>query len=89
MRYFYVYILTNLSKSVLYIGVTNSLERRLIEHRSKINPFCFTSKYNVSELAFFEVFESIEDAIKREKSIKRMSRVAKEKLIKKFSDLRS
>ena len=53
---FYVYSLTNVNKSVLYIGVTNNLKRRLIEHKSNFNPKSFTSRYNVHFLLYYEKF---------------------------------
>lgn len=65
MHDYYVYILASKSL-VLYIGVTNDLERRLFEHRQKLIPG-FTSKYNVTRLVYFEMFGEIRDAIAREK----------------------
>ena len=77
--HYYVYILTNQSRT-LYIGVTNNLERRILEHRSKINPG-FTKKYNISLLVYFEVFNYIRQAIQREKMLKGWKRSKKIKLI--------
>ena len=51
---FYVYILTNKAKTVLYTGVTNNLKRRLQEHNEKLNPNCFTAKYNLNYLIYYE-----------------------------------
>lgn len=79
-----VYILTNYTKSVLYIGVTNDLEQRLIEHYlEKDNPLsnAFTSLYNVIYLVYYEDFDYINDAIAREKEIKKWRREKKDKLI--------
>jgi putative endonuclease len=76
---FYVYILTNRSKT-LYIGVTNHLERRIMEHRSKTVPG-FTKKYNISLLVYFENFEDIRQAIQREKELKGWKRDKKINLI--------
>ncbi|MFM7468350.1 MAG: GIY-YIG nuclease family protein [Vampirovibrionales bacterium] len=75
-----VYILTNKSKSVIYTGVTNNLQRRLYEHDNKL---CggFTSRYNVNQLVYFEQTCSIESAILREKQIKSWSRYRKNQLI--------
>ena len=64
-RQYYVYILTNGTRT-LYVGVTNDLERRMYEHRSKLVPR-FTSKYNVSWLAYYEQTSDVESAIAREK----------------------
>ncbi len=77
---FYVYILTNKAKTVLYIGVTNNLVRRIYEHKNKLIPG-FTKKYNVELLIYFEHFENINDAIKREKQLKKWNRKWKEELI--------
>lgn len=79
-KQYYVYIMTNKSNTVLYIGVTNDLERRVYEHREKlINGF--TKKYNVNKLVYYEVFEDIYTAISREKQIKSGSRQKKINLI--------
>ncbi|MDH5543414.1 MAG: GIY-YIG nuclease family protein [Nitrospinota bacterium] len=79
MKYFYVYILASKS-SVLYIGVTNNLERRMYEHKKKITKG-FTSKYNVNRLVYYEVCSTIKDAIAREKQLKAGSRSKKVELI--------
>ena len=68
-RQFFVYILTNKIHTVLYTGVTNSLERRVYEHKHKLVPG-FTSKYNVNKLVYFEEGNDIREAIAREKEIK-------------------
>ena len=60
-----VYIMTNYLNTTFYIGVTNNLLRRVYEHKSQ-NKECFTSKYNLNKLVYFEITESIEVAIKRE-----------------------
>jgi putative endonuclease len=79
---FRIYILTNKHNTTLYVGVTNNLPARLWEHRTKRNPKCFTARYNIFKLIYFESFDSIEDAIKREKYIKGKKRQWKEDLIK-------
>jgi putative endonuclease len=75
-----VYILTNAIRTVLYIGVTNGLLRRVWQHRNKALPG-FTSRYNVNRLIHFESFHDIRDAIGREKQIKGWSRAKKVGLI--------
>jgi putative endonuclease len=75
----YVYIITNRSKT-LYVGVINQFERRLLEHSMKMNPY-FTSKCNISFLVYYEVYEDIHQAIKREKEIKGWRREKKIRLI--------
>lgn len=79
MKDYYVYIMTNKSKT-LYIGVTNDLHRRIYEHKNKLIDG-FTKKYNISKLVYFEVYTSIEDAIKREKQLKNWHRQWKINLI--------
>ena len=81
-KYFSVYILTNFTNTVLYIGITNNLLRRIYEHKEKLNDG-FTSQYNVNKLVYFEVFEDPENAIKREKSLKNLVRRKKIALIEK------
>ncbi len=78
-RQFYVYIMSNASKT-LYTGVTNSLERRVSEHKQKLLPG-FTSKYRATRLVYYEVFSDIRDAIAREKQIKGWLRAKKIALI--------
>jgi putative endonuclease len=79
MKQFYVYILFNQSRT-LYIGVTSDLLRRLSEHRLKLVPG-FTQKYNVSMLAYYEVFPNASSAFAREKQLKVWTRAKKLKLI--------
>lgn len=75
-----VYILTNSRHTVLYTGVTNNLERRLSEHKSKIGS-AFTKKYNIDQLVYFECGDDVSTAIFREKQIKAGSRQDKIDLI--------
>lgn len=82
---FYVYILTNKVKTVLYTGVTNNLKRRLEEHNEKLNPNSFTAKYNLNYLIYYEKFGWIQQAIAREKEIKLLKRDLKLELIKEFN----
>ena len=77
---YFVYILSNKYNTVIYTGVTNNLERRLYEHKNKINRG-FTSKYNIDKLVYFENTGDVESAIQREKQIKGMSRRKKNRLI--------
>ncbi len=81
MNTYYVYIMTNPLKTVLYIGVTNSLLRRVLEHKQHFNQKSFTSRYNLTKLVYFEIFEKVYDAIAREKQLKRWHREWKESLI--------
>jgi putative endonuclease len=79
MQEYYVYILTNNSKT-LYIGVTNNLARRIYEHRNKLVEG-FTKKYNLTKLVYIEKHSSIETAIRREKQLKNWHRQWKINLI--------
>lgn len=71
--------MTNNSKT-LYIGVTNDLMRRIYEHRNKLIDG-FTKKYNITKLVYYEVFNTIEEAIRREKQLKNWHRQWKINLI--------
>lgn len=82
---FYVYILTNKAKTVLYTGVTNNLRRQLEEHNQKLNPNSFTARYNVEFLIYYEKYGWIQQAIAREKEIKLLRRDLKLELIKQFN----
>jgi putative endonuclease len=77
---YYVYILTNRWKNVLYTGVTNSLERRVWQHKNGAIPG-FTKKYNCDRLVYLEIFQNINQAIAREKQIKGWTRARKDALI--------
>ena len=79
MKRYYVYIMTNKSKT-LYTSVTNNLERRVYEHKHKIIPG-FTSKYHITRLAYYEETDNINQAIAREKQIKGWLRLKKIALI--------
>jgi len=84
MKKGYVYILANWCNKVLYIGITSNLERRVEEHKNK-KYGGFTAKYNVNKLVYYEEYEQVADAIKREKEIKKWRRVKKENLINKIN----
>ncbi len=79
MKHYYVYIMTNHS-GTLYTGVTNNLERRVLEHRRKLVRG-FTAKYKLVYLVYYEVTEDIATAIAREKEIKGWVRAKKIELI--------
>ena len=77
---YYVYILANWDDSVLYIGVTNNLLRRLYEHRNHLVPG-FTTKYNVHKLVYYEETTDVKAALEREKQVKKWRREKKDALI--------
>lgn len=79
---FYVYILTNKSRTVLYTGVTGNLHQRLFQHVHKVNPDSFTLRYNACFLIYYESFGWIQQAIEKEKEIKLLKRNKKLELIR-------
>jgi putative endonuclease len=77
---FYVYILSNAPNGTLYIGVTSDLQKRIWEHKNAVAKG-FTQKYDVKALVYFEIFDDAENAIKREKRLKKYKRDWKINLI--------
>lgn len=77
---YYVYLLTNWNNRVMYVGVTNHLERRIYEHKNKLIEG-FTKKYNVDKLVYFEITSDVLAAIEREKQIKKWRREKKDRLV--------
>ncbi|MCB9991388.1 MAG: GIY-YIG nuclease family protein [Rhodospirillales bacterium] len=77
---YYVYILTNQRKNVLYIGFTCDLKERVEQHKAGVIPG-FTKRYNVNKLIYYEEYDWVEDAKKREKAMKKWNRMWKEDLI--------
>ncbi|MBL7846708.1 MAG: GIY-YIG nuclease family protein [Cyclobacteriaceae bacterium] len=77
----YVYIMSNSRRTVLYVGVTSDLEGRMRKHKTKFYTTSFSARYNVDRLVYIEEFDSIVDAIAREKQLKAGPRWRKEKLI--------
>ena len=77
---FYVYVLATRKDGPIYVGITNDLHRRIFEHKTHAIRG-FTAKYNVDRLVYFEVFESVEEAIAREKRLKKWRRECKVTLI--------
>ncbi len=78
---YYVYILANKHRTVLYVGVTNDIRRRVREHRQHRSPTSFTARYRVTHLLYAERYRYVNDAIRREKQIKKGPRRRKEALI--------
>ena len=79
-----VYILTNTWNTTLYTGVTRDLRRRVAEHKLHLNKG-FSSKYNTDKLVYYEAYDRLEDAIHREKQLKKWHRDWKEKAINDFN----
>ena len=77
---YFLYITSNTNDTVLYVGVTNDLYRRIMEHKTKRYDG-FTARYNVNKLIYYEVFNYIDLAIKREKTLKGWTRDKKVQLI--------
>ena len=82
MNEYFIYIMASNNSNSIYIGVTNDLKKRVIEHKNYSNSG-FSSKYNCVNLVYFERFNDIEKAIKREKQLKAWKREWKNDLIKK------
>jgi putative endonuclease len=80
---YFVYIISNPGRTVLYTGVTNDLEARLYQHKAnRGKPETFAGKYHSYKLLYYDRFTKVEQAIEREKEIKLLQREAKEALIK-------
>ncbi len=77
----YTYIMTNKTKTTLYVGMTSNLENRIYEHKNHSFKNSFTDKYNIEFCIYYESFNTIEEAIIREKQIKGLTRAKKEILI--------
>ena len=77
---YYTYILTNWNRNVMYIGMTNDLERRLYEHKHHLIEG-FTSRYNVDQLVYYEACPDVKAAIAREKQLKGWTRAHKDALV--------
>ena len=82
---YYIYILTSERNGTLYIGVTNNLFSRIFIHKLKENQNSFTAKYGVGKLVYYEEHQYIQDAIEREKQMKKWKREWKIKLIEKIN----
>ncbi len=80
MKKCYVYFLSNKNDTVIYIGFTSNLTKRIYQHKSKIYKG-FTYRYNCDKLVYYEEFDSMEEAIAREKQLKSGKRIKKEELI--------
>ena len=84
MKRYWVYMMQSANGRALYTGVTNNLDRRVREHKEGSGS-AFTAKYKCHKLVYFEEFGLIDQAIEREKKIKKLSRANKEKLIDKLN----
>ena len=84
MRNYYIYLISNSSNRVLYIGMTNDLIRRVFEHREH-QVEGFTKKYKVWKLVYFEQTGDVEEAIRREKQLKGWRREKKNNLVNSFN----
>ncbi len=84
LKSYYVYILTNFTNTILYIGVTNDLVKRIYEHKNKLAKG-FSNKYNLSKLVYYEETNDVNAAIAREKQLKNWHKEWKINLIKKMN----
>ncbi len=80
MKSYYVYLLTNWNNRVMYVGMTNNLERRVYEHKNRLVSG-FTKKYNINKLVYFEETSDVNAALSREKEIKKWRREKKDSLV--------
>jgi putative endonuclease len=80
----YVYMMMNAFNTVVYIGVTSNLKERVFQHRNGLVDG-FTKRYRVKKLVYYEIFDSVVDAIAREKQLKAGPRRNKERLIRDFN----
>ena len=78
---YYVYILTNKTNSVLYVGVTSNLQKRLYEHKNELVEG-FSKKYKTHKIVYYEITTDVQSAIAREKQLKGWTRIKKDNLIK-------
>jgi putative endonuclease len=85
MEQYFVYILTNKNKKVLYVGFTNNLQMRLFQHVSKFDPYSFTAKYNCHYLVYYEMHHDPTQGILREKELKGWKREKKIAMIEQFN----
>lgn len=83
-KIFSVYFITNWTGGVLYAGVTSNLQKRIYEHKYKVVKG-FSNTYNVSKLVYYEIYEDAENAIMREKQIKKWRRSKKDALVNKMN----
>jgi len=83
MTIFSVYIITNKPNGVLYIGMSKRLKTRIYQHINKVHKSTFSARYNLNRLVCFENFEIKEDALKRERQLKKWNRDWKIELIEK------
>ena len=84
MAYAYIYILANKPYGTVYIGITNDLSRRIYEHKNNAIKG-FTSRYDLHKLVYYEPFDDIQDALRREKNLKAWKRDWKIKLVSEFN----
>ena len=84
MKQYWVYMMTNRNRTVIYTGVTNNLRKRILQHKDK-RDCSFTKRYNITTLVYYESFGSIHDAMAAEKKIKSGSRAKKIELIESFN----
>jgi putative endonuclease len=81
---FYVYILTRLDSKKFYVGLTSNLPKRIYEHRKELADG-YTKEHSIKTLVYYEVYKDAENAMKRERRLKKWNRIWKIELIEKFN----
>ncbi len=84
MKQYYLYIITNKENGTIYTGVTNDLVRRIAEHKEK-KISGFTKRHRLDKLVYYEIYQDVKEAIKREKQLKAGSRLNKTDLMNAFN----
>lgn len=77
----YIYIISNKKNGTLYVGETGNIRNRISQHKRKVHPSTFSARYNLNKLMYFEVVDSKELGLKREKQLKKWNRAWKIRII--------
>lgn len=85
MKQYWVYILANKYNNVVYVGMTNDLKRRVLEHKTGKYSTAFTRRYNITKLVWYEQRADLQDALLHEKRVKRWRRPWKDEMITKLN----
>ena len=84
LHYYFVYIMAKARNSTFYVGITSDLQKRVWEHKNEVAD-SFTKKHNIKNLVYYEIFDNPENAIRREKRLKKWNRSWKMKVIEEMN----